>query len=83
MIYVIPEGCTVPLALKCLVTPSLEDEQVLRGWSNMVEWGILKKEFNIMKDEDMEKNLADKRKVSKSPCLLFHLLAPPSQGSTM
>ena len=31
VIYVIPEGCTVPRTLKCLVTPSLEDEEVLLG----------------------------------------------------
>ena len=36
IIYVIPEGCSVPRTLKCLVTPSLEDEEVLLGWADMV-----------------------------------------------
>ena len=48
------------------MTPSLEDEEVLLGWEDMVEWGILKKEFNIMSDGDMERDLADRKKVSKS-----------------
>ena len=42
ILYVIPEGRVIPLTLKSLVTPSLEDEEVLLGWGNMVEWGILK-----------------------------------------
>ena len=66
VMYVVLEGCLVPRTLKCLGTPSLEDEEVLLGWSDMVEWGILKKEFNIMSDLDMEKDLVDKGKVSKS-----------------
>ena len=63
VIYVIPEGCTVPRTLKCLVTPSLEDENILLGWEDMVKWGILKKEFNIMSDKDVERDLVDREKV--------------------
>ena len=52
VIHVVPEGCTKPRTLKLLVTPSLEEEEILLGWSNIVEWGILKRDFNVLSDED-------------------------------
>ena len=51
---------------KILVTPSLEDEEVLLGWGDMVEWGILKEDFHILSDKDVESNLVDREKVSRS-----------------
>ena len=32
----------------------------------MVEWGILKDNYNVMSDNDVEKDLVDREKVSKS-----------------
>ena len=64
VVYVIPEGCTKPRTLKCLVTPSLEDEEILLGWSDMVAWKILKKDFHVLSDEDME---VDVKKISSNP----------------
>lgn len=40
IISVVPEGCSAPRTLKCLVTPSLEDNEILLGWADMVMWGI-------------------------------------------
>ena len=68
IIYVVPDGCEKPRTLKCLVTPSLEEEEILLGWSDMVQWRILKKDFHIMQDEDeeeMEKS-ADVRKCTSN-----------------
>ena len=45
VIYVVPEGCSKPRTLKCLATPSLDEEELLLGLVDMVEWGILKKNF--------------------------------------
>ena len=53
IIHVVPEGCGKLRTLKCLVTPSLEEEEILLGWSDMVEWGILKRDFNDLCDEDI------------------------------
>ena len=66
--------------LKCLVTPSLEDEEILLGWEDMVEWGILKKEFNILSDKDVERDLVDREKVSKST---VSSVPPPSTSFPM
>ena len=35
VIQVIPEGFSKPRTLKCLITPSLEEEEVLLGWADM------------------------------------------------
>ena len=50
------KGCSKPRTLKCLATPSLEEEEVLLGWGDMVAWGILKENFNILSDEDLPIN---------------------------
>ena len=52
VIHMVPEGCTKSRTLKCLVTPSLEEEEILLGWGDMVEWGILRRDFNVLSDED-------------------------------
>ena len=56
VIYVIPDGCSKPRTLKCLATPSLDEEELLLGWVDMVNWGILRRDFHILSDEDMEVN---------------------------
>ena len=66
IIYVIPEGCSKPRTLKCLATPSLEEEEVLLGWRDMVGWGILKRDFNILSDEDMQVNQSSDVKRTKT-----------------
>ena len=51
VIHMFPEGCSKPRTLKCLITPSLEEEEVLLECGDMVAWGILKKDFHILSDE--------------------------------
>ena len=50
IILVVPEVCQKTGTLKCFITPSLEEEEVLLGCMDMVKWGILKKDFHIMQD---------------------------------
>ena len=43
----------MPRRVKCLATPSLEEEEILLGWREMQRWGILKKNFNKITYKDM------------------------------
>ena len=66
VIHVVPDGCEAPRTLKCLVTPSLEDKEILLGWSDMVRWGILKQNFNQLSDVVESGCSGDKERVLRS-----------------
>ena len=66
VIHVVPDGCEAPRTLKCLVTLSLEDEEILLGWSDMVRWGILRENFNKLSDDIESACMGDKERVLRS-----------------
>ena len=66
IIHVVPDGCKAPRTLKCLVTPSLEDKEILLGWSDMVRWGILRENFNKLSDDMESSDMENKERVFRS-----------------
>ena len=55
VLYVVFEECQKVRTFKCLVKPSLEEEEVLLGWGDMFKWKMLKEDFNILCDKNEEK----------------------------
>ena len=53
LVYVIPENCKIPRRVNFLVTPSLAEEKIILGWQEIQQWGILKKDINMIKDSDI------------------------------